>query len=60
MPLPTCCFSSQATFLEEMLPAMVKTSMQLHLLPGLVEATTLSASFDLWMFKGNMDTFAPR
>jgi len=51
MPLPTCCFSFRATFVEEVLPAMVKTTMQLHL-------STLSTSFDLWMSRGGMDTFA--
>jgi hypothetical protein len=41
-----------------MLPAMVKKTMQLHVLPRLVEVTTLSTSFDLWMSRGGMDTFA--
>jgi hypothetical protein len=34
-------------FVEEVLPTMVKKTMQLHVLPGLIEATTLLASFDL-------------
>jgi hypothetical protein len=41
-----------------MLLVMVKKTMQLHVLPGLAKATTLSANFDLWMSKGGMDTFA--
>jgi hypothetical protein len=55
---PHVVFPSWATFVEEVLPAMVKTTMQLHVLPRLAEATTLLASFDLWMFRGGMDTFA--
>jgi hypothetical protein len=51
-------FPSQATFIEEVLPTMVEKTMQLHVLPRLVEATTLSTSFDLWMSKGGVDTFA--
>jgi hypothetical protein len=45
-------------FVEEVLPAMVKKFVQLHVLPRLAKATTLSASFDLWMSKGGVDTFA--
>ncbi len=37
---------------------MVKKTMQLHVLPGLVETSTLSISFDLWMSKGGVDNFA--
>jgi hypothetical protein len=51
-------FPSWATFIEKVLPTMVKKTMQLHVLLGLVEATTLLASFDLWMFKGGTNTFA--
>jgi len=57
-PMPTCCFPSQATFVEEVLHAMVKKTMQLHVLITLTKATTLLASFDLWMSKGGMYTFA--
>jgi hypothetical protein len=32
--------------------------MQLHVLPRLVKAITLSVNFDLWMSRGGMDTFA--
>jgi hypothetical protein len=41
-----------------MLPAMVIKTMQLHVMPRLVDATTLSISFDLLMSKGGVDTFA--
>jgi hypothetical protein len=33
-------------FVEEMLPTMVKGTMQLHVLLGLIKATTLLVSFD--------------
>jgi hypothetical protein len=32
--------------------------MQLHVLLGLAKETTLSISFDLWMSRGGVDTFA--
>jgi hypothetical protein len=51
-------FPFQTTIIEEVLPTMVKKTMQLHVLPRLVEATTLSASFDLWMSRGGVNTFA--
>jgi hypothetical protein len=41
-----------------MLPAMVTKTIQLHVLLRLAETTTLSTSFDLWMSKGGVDTFA--
>jgi hypothetical protein len=44
---PCVVFPSCVTFLEEMLLAMVTKTMQLHVLPGLAKATTLSTSFDL-------------
>jgi len=39
-------FPSQATFVGKVLHAMIKKTMQLHVLSRLVEATTLLASFD--------------
>ncbi len=56
--MPACCFSFQATFVKEVLHAMIKKTMQLHVLIALTKATTLSTSFDLWMSKGGMYTFA--
>jgi hypothetical protein len=41
---------------EEMLLAMVKKTLHQHVLPNLKIATTISTSFDLWMFHG-VDTF---
>ncbi len=32
--------------------------MQLHVLQRLAKATTLSISFDVWMSRGGVDTFA--
>jgi hypothetical protein len=40
------------------MPAMVKKTMQLHVLLGLAKAITLSTSFDPWISKGGVDTFA--
>ncbi len=37
---------------------MVQKTMDLHVLPSLTIATTVFASFDLWMFKGGVDIFA--
>jgi len=37
---------------------MVTKTIQLHVLPRLVKTTTLLASFDLWMSRGGVDTFA--
>jgi hypothetical protein len=37
---------------------MVTKTMQLHVLLGLIKATTLSTSFDLLMSKGGADTFS--
>jgi hypothetical protein len=51
-------FPSCGTFVKEMLLAMVTKTIRLHVLPGLVKATTLPASFDLWMSRGGVDTFA--
>jgi len=51
-------FPSWVMFVKEVLLAMVKKTMQLHVLPELAKATTLSTSFDLWMSRGSVDTFA--
>jgi len=51
-------FPSCGTFVKEMLLAMVTKTVRLHVLPGFVKATTLPASFDLWMSRGGVDTFA--
>jgi len=56
--LRLCPRASWAMFVEKVLLAMVKKTMQLHLLLELAMATTLSVSFDLWMSRGGVDTFA--
>ncbi len=38
--------------------AMVKKTMDLHVFPNLAFAFTIFESFDLWMFKGDLDTFS--
>jgi hypothetical protein len=43
---------------EKMLPTMVKKTMDHHVLPNLALTPMVSASFDLWMFRGEVDTFA--
>ncbi len=42
----------------EMFFAMVKKTMDLHVFPNLAFAFTIFASFDLWMFKGDLDMFS--
>jgi hypothetical protein len=44
---PCVVFCSWAMFVEEVLFTMVKKIVQLHVLPRLTKATTLSTSFDL-------------
>ncbi len=41
-----------------MFPTMVKRTLDLHVFPNLAFATTIFTSFDMWMFKDNVDTFA--
>jgi len=38
--------------------AMGKETMDLHVLPNFAYVTTMVTSFDLWMFRGRVDTFA--
>jgi hypothetical protein len=40
-------FPFRATFVKEVLPIMVTKTMQLHVMPRLAKAITLSTSFDL-------------
>jgi hypothetical protein len=44
--------------MEEMLPVMVKKTLDQHVLPNLKTITTILASFNLWMSHGDVDTFA--
>ncbi len=43
--------------MEEMLPTMVTKCTEMHVLPKFANVTTIFASFDLWMFKGGIETF---
>ncbi len=40
-----------------MLPTMVKKTLDQHVLPNLKITTTISTIFNLWMFRGRVDTF---
>jgi hypothetical protein len=44
--------------LEKVLLTMVTKTMQLHVMPRLAKAITLPINFDLWMSRGNVDTFS--
>jgi hypothetical protein len=44
--------------MDDVLPTMVKKTLDLHVLPNLASTTIISTSFDLWMLKGSVDTFA--
>ncbi len=50
-------FLSQLSLVEEVLRAMVKKTMDHHVLPNLALTTMDYVSFDLWMFHGKDDTF---
>jgi hypothetical protein len=54
---PRVVFPSQSSFVGEMLLAMVKKTMDQHVLPNLASTIIMSASFDLWMSCNNVDTF---
>jgi hypothetical protein len=43
---------------EEVLPTMVKNTMDHHVLSNLASAIVVFASFDLWMSYDGVDTFA--
>jgi hypothetical protein len=43
---------------EHALLKMVQKTMDLHVLHNLETTTTIFTSFDLWMSKGGVDTFA--
>ncbi len=51
-------FFSWSFLVEEVLLAIVKKTMDHHVLLNLVFATIVSTNFDLWMFCGNVDIFA--
>jgi hypothetical protein len=51
-------FPSQSSLVEVVLPAMVKRTLDQHVLPNLKIATIVSVSFNLWMSHNGVDTFA--
>jgi hypothetical protein len=57
-PLPTCCFSFLGYICRRSVACNGKNNYAITCVAMLAEATTLLASFDLWMFRGGMDTFA--
>jgi hypothetical protein len=58
IPLPMCCFSFLGYICRRNVAYNGKKTMQLHVLPGLLKPTTLLDSFDLWMSRGSVYTFA--
>jgi len=43
---------------DDVLLAIAKNPLNLHVLPNLTFAIIISTSFDLWMSRDNVDTFA--
>jgi len=43
---------------DELFPTMVKRTLNLHVFPNLAFATTIFTSFDMWMFKDDVNTFS--
>jgi hypothetical protein len=54
---PYVLFLSRSSFVEEVLPTMVKKTMDHHVLPNLALTIVVSTSFNLWMFHGGVDAF---
>jgi len=50
-------FFSQAFIVEKVLLAIVKKTIDHHVLLNLAFATIDFINFDLWMFRGNVDIF---
>ncbi len=48
---------SHSSLVEHVFLIMVTKTMDLHVLPNLEFATTISTSFDFWMSKGGVNTF---
>ncbi len=55
--MPPCSISISIFFFE-MLPTMIKKTMDQHVLLNLASTIIVCASFDLWMSCNNMDIFA--
>jgi len=58
MPLSFLSFPSWIIHVGGVFFAMVKKTMDLHVFPNLAFAFTIFGSFDLWMFKGDLNTFS--
>ncbi len=54
---PQVQFPFQSFLVEEILLAMVKKTLDRHVLPNLKFVITISASFNLWMSHDGVDTF---
>ncbi len=50
-------FTSQSSFVEGMLLAMVKKTMDQHVMPTIASTIVVFASCDLWMSHDGVDTF---
>jgi hypothetical protein len=50
-------FPFRSSFVEEMLPTMVKKTMDQHVVPNLASTIIVSISFDMWMCHDCVDTF---
>jgi hypothetical protein len=55
-PMPPCSITISIFFCE-VLPTMIKKTMDQHVLPNLASTIVVFASFDLWMSHNNMDIF---
>ncbi len=55
---PHIAFPSCFALMEKKILAMGKETMDLHVLPNFAYVTTMVTSFDLWIFKCRVDTFA--
>ncbi len=56
--MPSYLFPSHLQLLEKVFHIMITVSMDMHVLPKLVSTAIVSTSFDLWMSKGGVNTFA--
>ncbi len=56
--MPSCFFPSHSQLLEKVFRIMITMCMDMHVLPKLVSEAIVSISFDLWMSKGGVNTFA--
>jgi hypothetical protein len=57
-PCSRVSFPSQTMLVDEVLRTMVKNNLNLHVLPNFAYVAIVSTSFNLWMSRGSVDTFA--